>query len=58
MRTKASGHGETRLNEFQVPDRNELARPRPGMKIVAGVRKQGSQYALEQIGMVGASAKE
>jgi len=44
--------------EFQVPDRKELAKLRPGMKIVAGVRKLGGEYLLEQIRVEGVSAKK
>ena len=35
--------------EFQVPDARELAMLKPGMKIVAGVRRQGGDYVIEQV---------
>jgi cytochrome c peroxidase len=35
--------------EFVVTDKKALAGLKPGMKIVAGVRKRGSDYLLEQI---------
>jgi hypothetical protein len=44
--------------EFQVPDRGELATLHPGMKIVAGVRKRGSDYVLEQIRREGVPTKK
>jgi hypothetical protein len=40
--------------EFQVPDARELAILKPGMKIVAAVRRRGSDYLLEQIRPEGA----
>lgn len=35
--------------EFVVPDKQSLTSLKPGMKITAGVRKQGSDYILEHI---------
>lgn len=35
--------------EFLVPDKQALAALKPGMKITAGVRKQGGDYILESI---------
>jgi hypothetical protein len=35
--------------EYQVPDPHDLSLLRPGMKIVANVRRRGSDYVLEQI---------
>ena len=44
--------------EFQVPDRGELATLQPGMKIVAGIRKVGSDYVLEKIRRDGTLSKK
>jgi cytochrome c peroxidase len=35
--------------EFQVPDPRDLASLKPGMKIVARVRRRGGDYILEQV---------
>jgi cytochrome c peroxidase len=44
--------------EFQIPDKGALAKLRPGMKIVAGVRRRGNDYVLEQIRPEGGFAKK